>query len=99
MAQFDIYRLANGTGLVVDCQSDLFDGFDTRFVVPLAPRGQTPPPVGRLNPVFVVQGEEHVLLTQAAAAVRRQALGPVVASLVDRRYEVTGAIDMLISGI
>lgn len=99
MAQFDVHRLANGSALVVDCQSDLLDPLESRFVVPLVARDAAPPPMGRLNPVFVLDGVAHVMLTQAAAAIRRGELGPVVASLEDRRYEVTGALDMLIGGI
>jgi toxin CcdB len=99
MPQFDVHRLAKGSGFVVDCQSDLLDPIDSRFVVPLVPLSQAPPPVRRLNPVFVLDGEQYVLVTQAAAAIRRSDLGAVVGSLKDRRLEVTGALDVLVAGI
>jgi toxin CcdB len=97
VAQFDVHRL--GDGLVIDCQSDLLDQIDSRFVVPLVPRGNAPKVAQRLNPVFEINGESLVMLTQAAAAVRRRELGPVVASFAERSFEITGALDVLISGV
>ena len=88
-----------GKRLVVDCQSNLLDQIDSRFVVPLVPRTEAPQIAQRLNPVFEIAGAEHVLLTQAAAAVRRRELGAVVASLSERSFEITGALDVLISGV
>lgn len=99
MPQFDVHRLANGQGLVLDCQSDLLDHIDSRFIVPLLPRAASPVPSTRLNPVFAVNGEDHVMLTQAAAAIRRRDLGAVVQSLSDRHAEIISAIDVLIGGV
>ena len=97
MAQFDVHRL--GTGLVVDCQSDLLDPIETCFVLPLVPQTQMRQVAQRLNPIFEIDGREYLLLTQAAAAVRRAELGAVIASLTDRSFEITGALDVLISGV
>jgi toxin CcdB len=97
VAQFDIHRL--GGGFAIDCQSDLLDQIDSRFVVPLVPLGDAPKVAQRLNPVFTVDGQEHVMLTQAAAAVRRRDLGAVVGSLAERSFEITGALDVLVSGV
>ena len=97
MAQFDVYRL--GELLVIDCQSNLLDRLESRLVAPLAPRLERPQAAQRLNPVFEIDGEEYVMLTQAAAAVRTQELGPIVTSFADRSFEITGAIDVLISGV
>ena len=97
MAQFDVLRL--GDGLVVDCQSDLLSQLNSRFVVPLVARTGAPKIAQRLNPVFVINGEEYVMVTQAAAAVRIGDLGRVVGSVADRSFEVTGALDVLISGV
>ena len=97
MAQFDVHRL--GEGLVVDCQSDLLDQIDSRFVAPLISRTAAPRTAARLNPVFEINGLEYVMLTQTASAVRRRELGPVIASLADRSFEITGALDVLISGV
>jgi toxin CcdB len=99
MAQFDVHRLANGPNLVVDCQSHLHDHIDSRFVVPLVPKDDAPTAVRRLNPVFVIDGEEYVMVTQSAAAVARNRLGPVIESLADRGHEIVGALDVLITGV
>lgn len=97
MAQFDVYRL--GSALVVDCQSDLLSQIDSRFVAPLVARSDAPQAVSRLNPVFNIQGEDYVMLTQAAGAVRRRGLGEVIGSLAERSFEITNAIDVLVSGV
>jgi toxin CcdB len=52
-----------------------------------------------LNPVFEIEGKEYVMLTQAAAAVRRRELGTVIASLAERSFDITGALDVLLSGV
>ena len=97
MAQFDVHRL--GDGLVLDCQADLLDHLNSRFVVPLLPLDEAPKPAKRLNPIFEVDGKDYVMATQFAAAVQRKDLGKVVISLADRGLEITGAVDVLISGV
>jgi toxin CcdB len=97
MAQFDVHRL--GQGFVIDCQTGLLDQLASRFVVPLIPRAEAQHVARRLNPVFEIDGAEYVMLTQAAAAVRCTELGAVVSSLADRSIEITGALDVLISGV
>jgi hypothetical protein len=49
--------------------------------------------------MFEIEAVEYVMLTQAAAAVRKRDLGAVVTSLADRSFEITGALDVLISGV
>jgi toxin CcdB len=98
MAQFDVHQFARGR-LVVNCQSDLLDRLDTRFIVPLVERSEAPPIAHRLNPIFDIDGTEYVMLTQTAAAVRTRELGAVVGSLAERSFEITGALDVLISGV
>ena len=97
VAQFDVHRL--GDGLVVNCQSDLLDQIDSRFVVPLVGRAAAPRVAHRLNPIFEIEGKDYVMLTQGAAAVRIRELGEVVVSLSDRSFEITGALDVLLSGV
>jgi len=100
MAQFDVHRLGNEAGgLVVDCQSDLLNHIDSRFVVPLAPHEFAAIAARRLNPSFEIEGRTYILVTQQAASVPRGELGPPVASLADRSFEITDAIDVLISGV
>lgn len=97
MGQFDVHRLADG--LVLDCQSDLLSHLASRLVVPLIPKSDAPTPVRRLNPVFRIEGVDHVMMTETSAAVRTKQLGPVVASLAHRSFEITNAFDVLISGV
>jgi toxin CcdB len=99
LAQFDVHRLAGGSGLVVDCQSNLLNHLDSRFVVPLVPKANAPKPGRRFNPVFAVEGIDHVLLTQFSGAVDRRQLGKAIASLADHSFEITDALDVLISGV
>ena len=97
MAQFDAHTL--GSGLVIDCQSDLLGHLNTRVVVPLIPRAEAPTPARRFNPVFTVGGAEYVMDTQFVSAVERRHLGAVIASLADRSFEITDAFDVLLSGV
>lgn len=97
MAQFDVCRL--GAGLVIDCQADLLDRLDSRFVVPLVERAAAPPPATRLNPIFEIAGGDYVMATQFASAVQRKELGEAIASLADHGFEIIGALDVLIGGV
>lgn len=97
MAQFDVRQLSKGR-LVIDCQADLLNYLATRFVVPLV-SAEKATPARRLNPVFSIRGRDYVMLTEAAAAVPVRELGEIVASLADRSFEITGALDVLISGV
>ena len=44
MAQYDVVRNPEGSGYLLDVQSDLLDGLTTRLVVPLMPQTQAPKP-------------------------------------------------------
>ncbi|MBT2133508.1 CcdB family protein [Croceibacterium sp. LX-88] len=99
MAQFQVHRLTAGKTLVLDCQSDLLDPIDSRFVVPLIPLKDAPQPARKLNPVFSIGGEDYVMLTQAASAVHRRELGETVGSLAEHHIEIVGALNVLISGV
>lgn len=98
MAQYDVYPNPGGAGLLLDLQTDLLDGMETRVVAPLMPRDAAPTPAKRLNPVFVVDGVEHVLLVQSLAAVPASILTPPVANLTAQADAVTAAIDMVFHG-
>lgn len=97
MAQYDVHRLDGG--LVIDCQSDLLDHLSTRVVVPLIPRDEAPKPASRFNPIFKIDGVDHVMDTQFAGAVERRRLGAVVGSLQGRALEIIDAFDVLITGV
>ena len=97
MAQFDVHRF--GRGLVIDCQSDLLSHIETRFVIPLVPRAMAQVAARRLNPHVVIEGEELIMVTQAASAVLARDFGDTILSLADRSFEITDALDVLISGV
>lgn len=97
MAQFDVHRL--GESLVVDCQADLLADLNTRVVAPLIPRGTAPAPARRFNPEFTIDGERYLMDTQFISAVQRRQLGEIVESLAHRAFDITGALDTLISGV
>tara|TARA_Y100001001_G_scaffold162539_1_gene189339 strand:+ start:1457 stop:1615 length:159 start_codon:yes stop_codon:yes gene_type:complete len=52
MSRFDIFENEEGAGYLLDVQSDLLSGLNTRVVVPLLPKSSAPFPAQRLNPVF-----------------------------------------------
>lgn len=97
MAQFDVFQDREG-GLLIDCQSDQLRHLNSRLVVPLMPLDVAPTPAARLNPLFDVEGERLSMVTQFAATVPATELRSQIASLEAHRYEITGALDVLISG-
>jgi toxin CcdB len=100
MARFDVHRLRDGSGLVMNCQADLLWFLDTCFVVPLFADETAPKPsVERLNPSFLVAEKTMVMMTQFAGTIPRTALGPVVVSLADHQFEIGSAIELLIGGV
>lgn len=98
MAKFDVYRLRDGNGYLVDCQADLLRDLNTRFVVPLLPVDAAPKPAARLNPIFEIQGERYMMVTQFAATVPSSELRTLIMSLSEQGITIGNALDMLISG-
>ncbi len=95
MAQYDVFRLADGS-LVVDCQSDYLDAYETRFVAPLIEYHPGMITMSRLHPRFKVGDEDVVMVTQFATAVQSRELRFRVGSLEAERLQITGALDVLI---
>ena len=97
MAQIQVYSLAGG-GLVLDLQTDLIDT-GSRVVAPLIPVSAGPRVIGRLEPVFEIQGEDHALHTAEMAAIPSALLnGQPLADLSGYDYEIRGALDMVFLG-
>jgi toxin CcdB len=97
MAQFQVYRLAGGR-LVLDLQTDLIDT-GSRVVAPLIVVSTGPKVIGRLEPVFEVNGEDHALHTAEMAAIPSGLLrGQPIADLSGSDYEIREALDMVFSG-
>jgi len=98
MAQYDAFRNPEGSGYLLDVQSDLLDGLTTRLVVPLMPKTHAPKPAARLNPIVTISEEPHIMVTQFMAAVPAKLLSEQVTSVAMLRDEITAAIDMLTHG-
>src|SRR5690554_2593066 len=98
MARFDIFQNEGEAGYLLDVQSDLLSGLNTRVVVPLLPKSSAPSPSQRLNPVFSIDGQELVMATQYMAAVPEVELRSGVGALVEQQDEISAALDMLFLG-
>lgn len=98
MARYEVYQAPGGPGWWLDVQADVLDVLNTRIVVPLLPEAQAPVPAKRLNPVFEVDGERAVMVTQYLSAVPVRVLGRPMGSLVDKADEIGAALDMVFVG-
>jgi toxin CcdB len=98
MPQFDVFRTAQGE-LLLDCQSDALGNLATRLAAPLIPIDSAPQRRPRLNPVFTIDGQPYVMVTQFAAAVGTNDLHAKVANLAAFRFDIIGAFDMLLTGV
>lgn len=97
MAQFQVYQLSGGR-LVLDLQTDLIDT-GSRVVAPLISIAGGPGVIGRLEPVFEINGDAYALHTAEMAAIPSALLkGPPIEDLSASDYEIRGALDMVFSG-
>jgi toxin CcdB len=94
MARFDLYQGARGKGFLLDCQSDWLEEFGSRVVVPLLPI-QGVKTVSRLNPIFEIDGQQHVMSTQLIFAIPLERLGPQWGSLKAEHHNIVVALDTL----
>lgn len=104
MARFDVYANpgshAATTPYLLDVQSNLLDGLDSRMVIPLRslahfPRVKLPT---RLTPVLTIEGKEFLLETPKMGAVPQRVLKVPVTSLADEQAQITAALDFLFQG-
>lgn len=98
MARFDVYTVARSKGYLLDCQADLLNVLSTRVVVPLLPAAGLPA-TPRLNPVFELDGQAYLMMTQQIFAIPVERLGRVFISLADEHSVIMNAIDLLLTGI
>lgn len=104
MARFDVYRNpgkhAEQTPYLLDVQTDLLHGLETRVVVPLRRRDrfQTAKLPGNLTPTFSIENVECIMETPKLAAVPLRLLKPPVTSLATRGLEIMAALDFLFQG-
>jgi toxin CcdB len=98
MARFDVYAMPGGE-FALDCQADSLAHLTTRFCVPLQSPSAAPEPARFLNPVFEIDGNAVVMITQFAAALPVRELKRKVASLSVHHFEITRALDYLTTGV
>ena len=101
MAQFDFHDYTGPNRLVaylLDVQSDLLQGLASRVVIPLVRRTEFGPPMKKLNPVFAINGVDHVMATSDIAGIPLKSLGRRAGTLGAYRLEIKGAIDFIQDG-
>ena len=98
MARFDIRRLATKTtfDLVVELQSDAFESLDTRIVAPLVEPSKLRA-LTVINPVFHVRRKQYALIVHQMLSLSQSRLGEKIDSLSAHEYEITRALDHLLS--
>jgi len=105
MNRYSLYKNENKSSkktypFFVDVQSDLLDSLNSRVVIPLSLNKETNNTnVKNLCPVFDIEGENYILLTHQMTSVPYSLLKKKVGSLENYRYEILGAIDILLTGI
>lgn len=104
MARFDVFRNsgphADDVPYLLDVQSDLLNGLDTRVVIPLrrCDRFSVSRIPQRLTPVLNIEGVACMLETPKLAAVPQRLLKQTVGTLADEQTLITGALDFLFQG-
>ncbi len=96
MARFDVYK--NADSLILDCQADLLETLNTRFIVPLFDTKTFPIVAERLNPIVSINDNEYVIYTQFAATLARYDMGEYIINISDHSDAIISALDMLMSG-
>lgn len=96
MGRFDVHNF--GASLVVDVQTNLLVGLNTRLVVPLVSTDEAPLPASRLNPVFIVNGEPYALQPQLMAAVPARVLEHALDNLKREEDRIALALSMIFNG-
>ncbi len=105
MSQFTVYLneddSSNGTyPYVIDTQNALLDDLNSRLVIPLSKQSSLNNiSAKKLCPVLQINNDSFVLLTHQMTTVPKSILKTKVIPLESYRYEITDAIDFLISGI
>ena len=103
--QFYVYSNTNPASkgqypYLLDVQNNLLADLKTRLVIPLTAQANCRSGViSKLCPVFNINGEPFVALTQQMAGIELRLLGAEVADLSAYRTEIIAAIDFAVVGI
>jgi toxin CcdB len=98
MARYDLYPNVEGDAYLLDVQCDLLGHLNTRVVVPLLPPNIAPMPGRRLNPIFIIDGKDYVMVTQFISAVTNSELRQANGNLSKHHDDIVAALDMLFQG-
>ena len=100
MAQFDVYENINEKTnkqipFLLDIQNDILKNLSSRVVIPLIISKEA---INFLNPQFIINEIDVILSTAELASIPMEILGNKVCSLKDKREEIIGAVDFLVTG-
>ena len=100
MAQFDAYENINEKTkeqipFLLDIQNDILKNVSSRVVIPLVISKEA---INFLNPQFIINEIDVILSTAELASIPMEILGNKVCSLKDKREEIIGAVDFLVTG-
>ena len=100
MAQFDVYENTNEktkeqTPFLLDIQNDILKNLSTRVVIPLIVSSKS---INLLNPKYTINGITVALSTAEIASIPMEIFGNKISSLKDKREEIIGAVDFLVTG-
>lgn len=101
MAQFDIYRTdLELAPLLLEVQSNLLSGLDTKVVIPLIEnKNSTPEQLAKLHPIISIEGTEYIIRTAELAAVPKSLLTNPITNIEEQyRQKIIDALDFLILG-
>lgn len=100
MAQFDVYENLNentkkSIPFLLDIQNDVLKNLSTRVVIPLVISNQS---INFLNSKFTINQIDVILSTAELASIPMEILGSKICSLKEKREEIIGAVDFLVTG-
>ena len=100
MAQFDVYENLNentkrSIPFLLDIQNDVLKNLSTRVVIPLVISNQS---INFLNPKFTINQIDVILSAGELASIPMEILGSKICSLKEKREEIIGAVDFLVTG-
>ncbi len=105
MAQFSVYQNKNKATLarfplLLNIQNDLLTSMQTCVVVPLTKiESMVHSPMGKLTPIFAVQGQHYCMMTPQLAGIHKRELGEEVEILTAHQHDIISAVDFLLSGV
>lgn len=97
MSRYDVYESHDGI-LLLDVQANLLEPLKTRITVPLIPYKNAPKPAQRLNPVFDINEQRYVMVTQFMASIPTSELKTFVINLSSQHDMIVNALDMVFQG-